>query len=660
MRARRTLVVTLAAGALLLPPTTAHASPPPPAVDLGREVLPPGDGWASYEGPTVPDGKPTVATGTTGGADASPSEVYVVDTWQELRDALAGKPGGSQTDARRNVVPRIVYVTGTITAFDPAACDAFAAQVTVSDTGQPFRMADYIAHFDPAGPWGRVKPSGPLEDARTAAAAVQAAATLQHVGSNVTLVGVGTDATIVGASMRIRDAHNVIVRNLTLADAYDCFPVWDPTDTAVGNWNSAYDNVSVWTSTSVWVDHNTFDDGDHPHSALPTVYGRPFEVHDGLLDITHGSDLVTVSWNRLDDHDKTELIGSSDSRLQDRGQHRVTLHHNHWTDIGQRAPRVRFGDVHLYDNLYTQTTEGLFQYYWGAGIESSIVAENNAFELAPGVDPARIITRWGGTQLLETGSTVNGQVTDLVAAFNATAPVPLAPTARWSPADVYDYTLDPVQDVPAIVRAGAGAGVLVSGTPVATAKPGVAVLSDDNGWDTGLHDGSYTVTATLWWGQNATVARLYENGVLVGAQWLTGTTPHRQTVAFPVTGKVDGSYTYVVELLNPYGTSTSRPRTVVVTDSAPGRAVLSDDNRDGDGSFTVTSTLWWGTNATHYALYRDGVLVDEQSLTAASPQRQTVRTAVTGLAPGSYAFVAVLSNGAGSTSTAERVVTVRR
>ena len=272
--------------------------------------------------------------------------------------------------------------------------------------------------------------------------------------------------------MRIRDAHNVIVRNLTVADAYDCFPVWDPTDTAVGNWNSAYDNVSVWTSTSVWVDHNTFDDGAHPHSALPVVFGRPFETHDGLLDITHGSDLVTVSYNTFENHDKTELIGSSDSRPQDRGQHRVTLHHNHWIDIGQRAPRVRFGDVHLYDNLYTQTTEGLFQYYWGAGIESSIYAENNAFELAPGVDPARIITRWAGTQLFETGSTVNGQPTDILAAFNATAPVPLAPTARWNPADVYDYTLDPVEDVPAIVRAEAGAGVLASGTPVATAAPG--------------------------------------------------------------------------------------------------------------------------------------------------------------------------------------------
>ncbi|WP_456824193.1 pectate lyase family protein [Cellulomonas sp. P5_E12] len=661
MRARRTLIATLAAGALLLPATTAHAAPPPTPVDLGTAVLPPGDGWASYEGPTVPDGKPTVATGTTGGAAADAAQVYVVDTWQELRDALAGKPGGSQTDARTNTVPRIVYVTGTITAFDPAvSCDDYAGQVTVSDTGQPFRMADYIAHFDPAGPWGTAKPSGPLENARVAAAAIQAAQTLQHVGSNVTLVGVGPDAQIVGASMRIRDAHNVIVRNLTISDAYDCFPVWDPTDTAVGNWNSAYDNVSIWTSTSVWVDHNTFDDGTHPHEALPTVFGRPFEVHDGLLDITHGSDLVTVSYNQLDQHDKTELIGSSDSRPQDRGQHRVTIHHNHWIDIGQRAPRVRFGDVHVYDNLYTQTTEGLFQYYWGAGIESSIYAENNAFELAPGVDPGRIITRWAGTQLFETGSTVNGQPTDLLAAFNATAPVPLAPTARWNPADVYDYVLDPVQDVPAIVRAEAGAGVLASGTPVATGAPGTAVVSDDNGRDTGLRDGSYTVTANLWWGQNATVARLYENGALVGAQWLTGTTPHAQTVTFPVAGKVDGTYSYVVELLNPYGTSSSAPHTVRVTDAAPGRAVLSDDNRDGDGSFTVTTNLWWGTNATHYALYRDGALVDEQDLTAATPNRQSATTSVTGLAPGTYRFVAVLSNAAGSTPTAERVVTVRR
>ena len=137
-------------------------------------------------------------------------------------------------------------------------CDDIAAQVTVPGTSAPFSMGDYIAAFGPG-----IDPSGPLEQARVAAAALQAQLTLQHIGSNVTLVGVGDDATVSGASLRIRDAHNVIVRNLTLSDAYDCFPQWDANDSG-GNWNSAYDNLSVWTATSVWVDHNTFDDGEHP------------------------------------------------------------------------------------------------------------------------------------------------------------------------------------------------------------------------------------------------------------------------------------------------------------------------------------------------------------------------------------------------------------
>jgi pectate lyase len=43
---------------------------------------------------------------------------------------------------------------------------------------------------------------------------------------------------------------------------------------------------------------------------------------------TNASDLLTVSYNRLHDRDKTMLIGSSDSRITDRGKLRVTVHHN--------------------------------------------------------------------------------------------------------------------------------------------------------------------------------------------------------------------------------------------------------------------------------------------------------------------------------------------
>ncbi|MCT9820471.1 hypothetical protein N3K63_09280 [Microbacterium sp. W1N] len=650
----------LAAG---LVPTAAVAAAPA-ADDLGRQVLPAGDGWASWAGTTVPERVPREAASVTGGAAAAPADVYVASTWQELRDALAGAPGGSQNDARYNQAPRIVYVTGTIDPWLRAdgtrlTCDDIAASVTVAGGGA-FSMDDYIAAFGPG-----IDPTGPLEAARVEAAALQARATLQHIGSNVTLVGVGDDARVVGASLRIRDAHNVIVRNLTLSDAYDCFPQWDANDSG-GNWNSAYDNLSVWTSTSVWIDHNTFDDGEHPPLSLERVYGRPFEVHDGFVDVTHGADLVTMSWNWFQNHDKTDLIGSSDSRTQDRGQHRVTQHHNRWTDIGQRAPRVRYGDVHVYNNLYEQTALSLqestpgsdfFQYYWGAGRESSIVAESNAIELVDESTVNRIIAGWGGTELSASDTLVNGTVVDVLAAYNATAAAPLSAITRWNPRDAYAYELTPVTQVADAVRSGAGAGVLASGSPVATAAPGAFTLSDDNGWDTGLRDGDYTVTGNLWWGQNAAVVKLYENGVLLDAQALTGTSPAAQRVAFDVRGRGDGTYAYTLEAVNPYGVTTSRTHTVTVTDAAPGTAVLRAGAVRG-GEVVVTMDLWWGQNATEYVLLQNGVEIDRQALTAATPRAQHAETRVAGLTPGTHVFTGVLRGPGGETPTTPVEVSV--
>jgi pectate lyase len=64
----------------------------------------------------------------------------------------------------------------------------------------------------------------------------------------------------------------------------------------------------------------------------PTYLGRPYQEHDALVDITNGSDLVTVSYSWPHDHDKTMLIGSSDSRTTGRGKLRVTIHHNLFTN----------------------------------------------------------------------------------------------------------------------------------------------------------------------------------------------------------------------------------------------------------------------------------------------------------------------------------------
>ena len=67
------------------------------------------------------------------------------------------------------------------------------------------------------------------------------------------------------------------------------------------------------------------------------------QFHDGLLDIIRGSDLVTVSYNHFKNHDKGLLIGNSDSRADDEGKLRVTMHHNWFEDVKERSPRVRYG-----------------------------------------------------------------------------------------------------------------------------------------------------------------------------------------------------------------------------------------------------------------------------------------------------------------------------
>lgn len=446
MTARRaTIVAGLAFALVATTPTLAAAQQwgvGQPRGDLGRQVLAENDGWASAEG------------GTTGGAAATADNVFHVSTWQEFRTAL----GGGGNAARTNTEPRIIYVHGELNAFEAADGTMTTCATFEEETG--FSQAAYIEAFDPYGPWGWKDPEGELVDLQAAAANAQALQTQQHIGSNKTIIGVGDDARIVGANLRIRDADNVIVRNLTVSDSTDCFPEWDPGDTASGNWNSRYDNISVWTSTHVWIDHNTLDSGDLPPDALASVYGRPYEVHDGLLDITHSSDLVTVSYNRFEPHDKTMLIGSSDGRTADRGTLRVTLHHNKWTDIGQRAPRVRYGQVDLYNNYYVQTGPyDWYSYYWGVGRESALYAENNYIQLDPANDASTIIAKWGGVAMTEIGTRVNGKKVSALGAYNAANPTDtIGDDAGWVPQ--YRLKVDPTMSVPAQVELRAGAGTL--------------------------------------------------------------------------------------------------------------------------------------------------------------------------------------------------------
>ncbi|MFH0349272.1 hypothetical protein ACG92U_03285 [Leuconostoc citreum] len=159
------------------------------------------------------------------------------------------------------------------------------------------------------------------------------------------------------------------MRNITFETPYDDFPQWDPTDERTGNWNSQYDAISVQGASNVWLDHNTFDDGRYHDSQNGTYFGREYQHHDGMTDITNGADNITISDSVYRNHDKTMLIGNSDSKTSDTGKLHVTLVRNLFQNTVQRTPRVRYGDVQVINNFYQNdgTSTYQFKYAWGLG-----------------------------------------------------------------------------------------------------------------------------------------------------------------------------------------------------------------------------------------------------------------------------------------------------
>ncbi|MEU9265471.1 pectate lyase [Streptomyces sp. NPDC048251] len=401
--------------------------------DLGRQVLGTNDGWAAH------------GTGTTGGSAADAAHVYTVTTWAEFKAALAA--GGS--------APKIIKVKGVIDAV-AEGCDAFAAP------GYDFDA--YLAKYAPET-WGldtdlSAEPADSPEGLRRTSAAAQDTAIKANIPANTTIVGIGKNAGFKGVSLQIKAVDNVIIRNLAFESPIDCFPQWDPTDGANGNWNSEYDTAVVYGSTHVWLDHNTFTDGSHPDSAAPTYFGMLYQQHDGELDIVRGADYVTASWNVFTDHDKTILIGNSDSEstaVGDRGHLKVTFHHNQFSNLVERAPRVRFGQVDSYNNHFV--ADDAFAYSFGIGKESQLVAQHNAFTLPAGVSAAKVLKRWNVAPLTADDNYVNGRLTDLIAVHNAEIPAEVLESgAGWTP--TLRTEVDPAKAVPRIVDCGAGAGRL--------------------------------------------------------------------------------------------------------------------------------------------------------------------------------------------------------
>ncbi|MBN1655902.1 MAG: pectate lyase [Deltaproteobacteria bacterium] len=225
--------------------------------------------------------------------------------------------------------------------------------------------------------------------------------------SNKTLIGL-SNARLINGGLELYKRQNIIIRNIAFADGTD--------DTMKINQNTHH----------VWVDHCDFS-----NSA------------DGLFDITRQSSYITISWNHFYNHSKTMLIGHSDSESEDAGHLKTTIHNNWFDGTEQRHPRVRFGEVHVFNNYFLNNR----LYGVASTMEADVVMEGNYFDNVP-------YPSYSGYQ--ESGP---GDLVERNNVYHKSGSPQIRGTA-FDPQTYYDYVVDDPELVPDFIRNGAGVGVI--------------------------------------------------------------------------------------------------------------------------------------------------------------------------------------------------------
>ncbi|CAL9528892.1 pectinesterase family protein [Streptomyces sp. enrichment culture] len=277
---------------------------------------------------------------------------------------------------------------------------------------------------------------------------VAAAITMDPVGKEIkvqsdkTIIGAGASGQIVGGGFFLgQGVHNVIIRNLTIRDAYQ------------GVWNDKehdYDGIQMDGAHHVWIDHN-----DIRHMA------------DGLIDSRKDTTYLTVSWNRLGQENKAFGIGWTENTTAD-----ITIHHNWIRETEQRNPSTdNVAHAHLYNNYLvdepgTTITSSYGNYARG---KTNMLLENSYFQ---GVNNP--VIRDATATLVQRGNVFSG-----TSGRNESG----GTGGSWDPRSYYAYTPDKAADVPSVVKSGAGprSSLGTSTTAVKAAATTLTVAKDGSG-----------------------------------------------------------------------------------------------------------------------------------------------------------------------------------
>lgn len=272
------------------------------------------------------------------------------------------------------------------------------------------------------------------------------------ISKPTTIIGLTNESGIKGGAIVITGS-GVILRNLTIQDAYDPFPHHEVKDDGSSDgYNAQFDCICIQDGgKNVWIDHCTLKDTmTLVHVNTNGSSDEKWQTYDGLLDMKGKADNITVSYCKFMNHDKTMLIGSSDSEkvngtaIVNTDRH-ITLANNYFYNCGQRLPMVRLTTIHILNNLYDKDSNAPYsqQYAIGNRKNALIYSEANYF----------------GSGITYAFKDDYGTVYDTGSAYTSSQKKStLASSAPFTPSSSYTYTPLSASDAKADVIANAGAG----------------------------------------------------------------------------------------------------------------------------------------------------------------------------------------------------------
>ena len=166
-----------------------------------------------------------------------------------------------------------------------------------------------------------------------------------------------------------------------------------------------------------------------------------------------------------------------------------------------------------------------------------------------------VMNLWSGTpgsifRLFENGELVLTRVLDASGGLPQTTGL----TVEGKPNGTYVYTGE-------LINAVGTTATTSTTVKVTDAAPGMPVVSHDNA---NGKSSSFTATANLWWGTNATSYRFELDGEVVGSGSLVAATPNAQSASVQLTDVAPGVHTLVAVFANANGETASKPVKVTV------------------------------------------------------------------------------------------------